>query len=204
MISRWINKKYLDNKNIKKINTEFLKAKPYQSFVLKNFLMNDKILKLRNAVMKEQFERQDKDLFSFYNTKELKFSDSQIISEFANLLSSKNFLGLMEKLTSENGLKNIDMHAHLYEQGDYLLFHDDVVEKRKIAYILYLSKGFSAKDGGRLELYDVENPLKPARSVIPRFNSFLCFKVSRKSLHAVEEVKSDKQRMTVGGWFYGN
>ena len=104
----------------------------------------------------------------------------------------------------EKRLKNIDMHAHLYGQGDYLLFHDDVVEKRKIAYILYLSKGFSVKDGGRLELYNVENPLKPQKSIIPDFNSFLCFKVSRKSLHAVEEIKTRKQRVTIGGWFYGN
>lgn len=204
MINKWVNKKYLNAQNIKQIRNKFLKAKPYPHFVLKDFLNKNKISELRKAVLEEQFEKQDMDLFSFYNTKELKFSNKDILKEFAHLLSSKNFFNLVKKLTNEKNLENIDMHAHLYKQGDYLLFHDDVVEGRKIAYILYISEGFSAKDGGKLELYDVKNPKKPLKSIIPNFNSFLCFKVSKKSLHAVEEVRSDKQRLTIGGWFYGH
>lgn len=204
MIERWINEKYLENETIKKTIYQFLDAKPYPHFVLHDFLRQDKILKLRNAIFKEQFTRQDKNLFSFYNTQELRFSKSKIVKDFFNLLSSIEFLSLMKNLTKEKSLKSIDMHAHLYRQGDYLLFHDDVVEGRKIAYIIYMSEGFAAKDGGRLELYDTKNPSKPVKSIIPEFNSFLCFKVSGKSLHAVEEVKSAKERLTLGGWFYGN
>jgi len=204
MIESWINKKYLEKSTIKRIRNNFLEAKPYPHFVLPDFLKKGMILKLRKEILKEQFKRQDKDLFSFYNTQELMFSKNKIINDFFNLLSSNEFLSLMENLTNEKRIKNIDMHAHLYKQGDYLLFHDDVVEGRKIAYILYMSNGFAAKDGGRLELYDTKNPLKPVKSIIPGFNSFLCFKVSGRSLHAVEEVKSSKERITLGGWFYGH
>ena len=95
------------------------------------------------------------------------------------------------------------MQSHIMVQGDYLLFHDDVVEGRSIAYIVYLTD-LSPKDGGALRLYDIKKPLNPAKHIYPKFNTFACFKVSSKSLHDVEEIKSKKQRLTIGGWFYGN
>ena len=95
------------------------------------------------------------------------------------------------------------MQSHKMVQGDYLLFHDDVVEGRKIAYITYLSD-LSEADGGALRLYNIKKPLRPIKKIYPRVNSFACFNVSEKSLHDVEEVKSKKQRLTIGGWFMGN
>ncbi len=203
MIDEWVNEKYLNSKEIKKIYKNFPKANPYPYFVLSNFFNKNKLLKLRNEILKEKFERQNKDLFSFYNTKELAYSKNKFIKEFYMFLSSNEFLNLIKQFTKEIKLKNIDMHAHLFKLGDYLLFHDDVVEERKIAYIIYLSKGFKAKDGGRLQLFDIKNPTKPIKQIVPNFNSFVCFKVSKKSLHAVEEVLSNKERLTFGGWFYG-
>ena len=204
MITEWVNKEHLKRSAVKKINKNFKKIKPYPHFALKNFFNKDKVLKLKNAILKEKFERQDKDLFSFSNTKELKYAENKLIKGFFKLLMSNEFIDLMKKLTGETKLNHIDMHAHIFKQGDYLLFHDDLVEDRKIAYIVYLSQGFKAKYGGRLQLFDIKNPLKPAKEIVPAFNSFVCFKVSKKSLHAVEEIKSNKQRITIGGWFYGN
>ena len=204
MLNQWINKNYLDADIIKKISDKFYSAKPFPHFALKNFFNEKKILNLRKEILKEKFQKQDKDLFSFSNTNDLQFSHSKLVTNFYDFVSSKEFLGFMQKLTNEKNLVKIDMHAHLFSQGDYLLFHDDVVENRNIAYILYLSKGFREKDGGRLQLYDIKNPIRPAKEIIPEFNSFVCFKVSRKSLHAVEEVYANKKRLTIGGWFYGN
>ncbi|HLG24415.1 MAG TPA: 2OG-Fe(II) oxygenase family protein [Candidatus Nanoarchaeia archaeon] len=203
MLDKWINKKYLDEKEILKIRKTFFISKPYPNFELKDFFTSSKIEKLRKEVLKEQFSKQDRDLFSFSNTKELNTSKSGFVMEFYAFLMSGEFLELMGKLTGEK-LNKIDMHAHSFKQGDYLLFHDDVVGQRKIAYIVYLAKGFVSKDGGRLLLYDVKNPRKPAKEIVPSFNSVAGFKVSEISLHVVEEVKSNKQRLTVGGWFYGN
>ena len=202
MLKNWINPKYLNENKIKRIREISRKAKPYQNFALTDFFNKNKLLSLKKAVLKERFERQDKDLFSFSQTKELRHSKNKIVREFYNLLSSGEFLNLMEKLTGET-LENADMHAHLYTQGDYLLFHDDVVEGRKIAYIAYLSD-LKPIDGGSLRLYDIKKPLQPSKKITPKFNSFACFKVSGKSLHDVEEVKSDKKRLTVGGWFNGD
>ena len=202
-LNEWVNSKYLDKKEIFRIRNNFLNAGPYEHFALNDFFRKEKALKLRNSVLKGKFTKQDKDLFSFSNTKEMTYSSNPAIKEFFSFLSSKEFLSFMASLTNEKTLNGIDMHAHKFQQGDYLLFHDDVVEGRGIAYILYLSHGFKAEDGGRLRLYDIKKPQKPVESILPLFNTFACFKVSNKSLHDVEEVKSNKERLTIGGWFYG-
>ena len=240
MLKKWINKKYLNEKKIKNINKIFLKAKPYPNFVLNDFFNKKRLSSLKKEILKEKFEKVEKDLFSLSHTCDLISSDNIMIKEFYSLLFSKEFISLMEKLTNEklsqkidmseierrhtlaigyktsrrfpSMLKNtpnnlvrsvFDMQSHGMAQGDYLLFHDDVVEGRSIAYIVYLAD-LSAEDGGALRLYDIKKPLNPIKKINPGFNTFACFKVSSKSMHDVEEVKSNKQRLTIGGWFYGN
>jgi len=201
MLNEWINEKHLNN--INKARAGFLKSKPYPHFVLNDFFNGNKLLKLKNALAKEKYEKIEKDLFSLSHTKDLVSSKNNSIKEFYGLLSSYEFISLMQKLTNEKLTGKIDMQSHVMTQGDYLLFHDDELEGRSIAYIVYLTN-LSQKDGGTLRLYDIKSPLNPAKKIYPKFNSFACFKVSTKSLHDVEEVKSKKKRLTIGGWFYGN
>ena len=203
MINNWINKKYLNYKEINKIRNNFLKSNPYPNFVLTDFFNENKMINLKKEILKERFEKIDKDLFSLSHTKDLVSSGSDLIKEFYSLLSSKEFISLMEKLTGKKLSQKIDMQSHSMVQGDYLLFHDDVVEGRRIAYVVYLSD-LKQEDGGRLQLYDIKHPISPIKQINPTFNAFACFKVSGKSLHDVEEIKTKKQRLTIGGWFYGN
>ena len=204
MLNDWINKRYLNDSAINYINKTFKNSKPYPHFVLNNFFSKDRIFQLRRAVLKEKFERIDNDLFSFSHTNDLISTTNSIIKKFHSFIISKKFISLIQKLTSEKLVQKIDMQAHVFQQNDYLLFHDDDLEGRKIAYILYLSQGFISKDGGKLRLYDIKNPTSPIKEIAPKFNSFVCFRVSKKSLHAVEEIMANKKRITVGGWFYGN
>ena len=203
MPAEWINSKFLNEKNIKKINKDFLKAKPYPNFALSDFFNKNKLSELKNAVLKEKYEKAEKDLFSLSHTKDLSYSENSVIKEFYHFLSSKKLISLMEKLTSQKLSQKIDIQSHKMIQGDYLLFHDDVVEGRSIAYIVYLAD-LKSNDGGALRLYNIKNPIKPTKKIMPKFNSFACFKVSSKSLHDVEEIKSNKKRITIGGWFYGD
>ena len=202
-IKDWVSNKYLDDYEIKKISRQFKQSYPYPYFVLPDFFNTKKISGLRNSLVKEKFERLDKDLFSFWCTMDLSSSKYKAINDFYGFLSSAEFTGLMRNLTGEKLSGRIGMQSNKYKQGDYLLLHDDVVENRKIAYMVYLSS-LNTRDGGRLRLYDIKNSMIPAKSVKPQFNLFACFKVSSRSLHDVEEVKSNKERLTVGGWFYGD
>ena len=41
-----------------------------------------------------------------------------------------------------------------YDKTDYLLCHDDELEGRRIAFIMYLVPDWSEEDGGLLELFN--------------------------------------------------
>ncbi|MBI4140345.1 2OG-Fe(II) oxygenase [Candidatus Woesearchaeota archaeon] len=202
MLTEWISLQYFNKQTTSK--KKFKAAKPYPHLILKDFFNQTKLETLRAALLAEPFEHIDKDLFSFENTKDLAASNNHAIQEFYKFFSSNEFKQFMQQITGEKLGSISDMHGHIFKQGDYLLFHDDKVEKRRIAYVINLSKAFTKKDGGRFMMYDVKRPQKHAVAIVPQFNTFVCFKVSARSLHAVEEVLSDKKRMTIGGWFYGN
>ncbi|KAJ7415362.1 Prolyl 3-hydroxylase OGFOD1 [Pitangus sulphuratus] len=79
----------------------------------------------------------------------------------------------------------IDISCAKYEYTDVLLCHDDELEGRRIAFILYLVPPWEGRDGGTLDLYSTDGsdvPLAPLQ---------------------VSEVVSHKCRLSVSGWFHG-
>jgi len=91
----------------------------------------------------------------------------------------------------------------------YLLCHDDELEGRKIAFILYLvPKDWSEVDGGRLDLFYPDangQPSTKAEHLVPCWNSITFFKVIPQSFHQVSEVlTATKDRLSVSGWFYSD
>lgn len=190
-------------KDVRKLKEGFIESKPFPNSSIKNFLKDHK--PLFEAIKKEQFYRKDSDLFSFSQTNSLLYSKNQIIQSAVKLFSSKTFSSL---ISAVSGIKlnpgALDVFGSLYEKTGYLLCHDDRVEDRKIAFILYLSETFTKKDGGALALYsnNGNHPYKKIISHPPIENSLLIFKVSKVSWHEVEEVLSNKKRYAIGGWLH--
>mgnify|MGYP003342408719 CR=1 FL=1 len=54
--------------------------------------------------------------------------------------------------------KKVDLFASLYQDTDFLLPHDDKLESRKIAFIIYLSN-LEKKDGGEVLELDLDGHL---------------------------------------------
>ena len=73
--------------------------------------------------------------------------------------------------------------------SDVLLCHDDELEGRRIAYILYLvDEDWTSADGGNLDLYTVDERKQPDRivtSLVPVWNSIAFFSVTPTSFHQV-------------------
>lgn len=200
MLKNWINPSCL--KNISKLNKEFNTNKPFPHLEL-NLFNESKIKQLLKEVKKLNFEEKDSDLFYLLQTKDFKGINNKLISEFYSIISSREFLNLIEKITDIKGLNATDAASLIFPSTGYLLPHDDQLGTRKIAYILNLSD-FKEKEGGQLEFFATDsnnNPIKVAKSIVPKFNNFIIFKVSEKSFHQVSEVLSNKQRITIGGWF---
>lgn len=197
----WINNNLESGKFVDK----FGKAKPFPHIVIRNFLNEAVAERLLGELKQEKFTFKDSDLFQLNQTDDLKFTKSRLLKEFYDYARSKEFAKIMSQIT---GLKlspgALDLAGSLYKSGNYLLCHDDRVEDRKLAYIIYLSKGFEEKDGARFVLFDNKKgkPNTEVKKYIPEWNSLLIFEVSDISFHSVEENFSDKDRYAIGGWLH--
>jgi len=190
-----INPKYQNTSQLKK---KFLAAKPFPHLVLKNFF-SKKINKVIPALLKEHCQYMNSDLYQFHQTDDCKNATQETVKEFHKYFSSQEFIQHIAKITGKK-LKSIDMSGFIYTDTDYLLPHDDRLEGRKIAYVVNLSKNFKKSDGGELQLFSKN---KVVKSITPTYNTLTIFEVSSKSLHQVQEVFSNKKRITLSGWFHG-
>ncbi len=175
---------------------------PFLHIEIKNFLPKKNALKLLNALVKEPLYLKESDLFKFKQTKDLSTSNST--QEFIKAL--KDNLTNIERITNHPLNPNkIDTSVTQYEDTDFLLCHDDKLEKRGVAFMYYLST-LKEKDGGCLNLYKTKNraPRKVMKKIYPSFNTLIVFPVTSFSFHAVEEVISNKKRITLSGWVYEN
>lgn len=119
--------------------------------------------------------------------------------------------------------------AHRYPKNGYLLCHDDDIMasagiSRRIAFILYLVEEdwSDEKDGGSLLLYQKPDGSENSTwttpvKITPSFGSFAFFKVGQDSLHCVDEVIGNRERVSIryakiqapfpdsrsSGWLYG-
>ena len=90
---------------------------------------------------------------------------------------------------------------------DHLLCHDDELEGRRIAFIMYFVKDWTEEDGGTLDLFKLNeqgHPIEVMKKLVPETNSLVFFEVTEKSYHQVSEILTkDKSRLSIGGWFHG-
>ena len=204
-IKEWISQTFQEEKPLKKLRDQFLSAQPFEHLELYNFFNKTKIKELLNGLRNEEYEEKDADLFSLLQTQDLNHSQQPNIKEFTELINSAEFLQIINEITGIILKKGkTDCSSHIFRQYDYLLCHDDLVDSRKIAFVLNLSNKFTKNDGGALQLFCNKDgsPVKVAKSIVPIFNNFVIFKVSPISFHQVQEVYANKKRVTISGWFH--
>jgi Rps23 Pro-64 3,4-dihydroxylase Tpa1-like proline 4-hydroxylase len=203
MLNESVSRKYLSDNFARYNYMAFQRNKPFPCLILDNFFDKLELGAVFQELLKENFQRKEADLFSFYQTQDFEDSENTTLQNLRRFLMSDEFVYLIEEIT---GLKlktgKISISGTLYEDGDYLLCHDDQLEGRKIAFMIYLSD-LQMKNGGSLDLfYSIKGkPMKVMRSIQPKFNRFVIFEVSPHSFHQVSEVIG-KQRFAIGGWLY--
>lgn len=193
MIMNW-NPKYYD---VESLNKQFKSAKPFPHLILPDFFSGD-LKKVKSALLKEKFYEKNSDLFQFEQSDDCKNATQPALKEFYNFFSSEEFIAVISKITGKR-LNSIDMSGFIYDDSDYLLPHDDRLEGRKVAYVIQLGDDFDKSDGGALQLFQNN---KIVKSYSPKFNSLTLFEVSSKSLHQVQEVLTNKKRISFAGWFH--
>lgn len=204
-LNEWINPKYLSNEEIINLNKKFKSSENFSYLSIDDFFIKEKLLEVEKSLKVEKYYLEDSDLYQFFRTVDFKNSKNKEIFEFRYFLLSNDFKEFLEKITSLNFVSGkIDMHSLKLKNGNYLLCHDDQVESRKLAYVINFSD-FNEKDGGKLDFFKLTQSGEGEifESVLPKFSKFNIFKVSDKSYHQISEVISKKERITIGGWFYG-
>jgi hypothetical protein len=118
----------------------------------------------------------------------------------------------------------LDMSSQHYGYRQFLLTHDDRLDTRRIAYVLYLvPDNWSAADGGQLDFFLTDwrneptyphsssstssSSLGPVQRFVPKRGTFVFFEVTMTSHHQVAEVLRQGKnysdgRLSISGWFH--
>lgn len=208
--------------DLSELHKEYKNGKPFSHIRFTNFFKDEQFLKdLFAELEQEKYVEKSNDLYSFLQTKrdlrsalqedEMKNpKDLSFISKFCKIIYSQKFRNMIKSVSGIDVELNdrIDMSGACYRDGAHLLCHDDELEGRRIAYIMYfVDKEWKKEDGGCLELFNVDEngqPDKIETSLVPEWNSFAFFEVTPYSFHQVSEVLQDERfRVSISGWFHG-
>jgi prolyl 3-hydroxylase /prolyl 3,4-dihydroxylase len=199
------------NTSLKSTNCK-LTNDPFLVTVVDDFLAEKSMIpNLVTEMESLDWTRKQMDLYEFYQTTDLANIQSQHLAQFFNFLNTdvKNW---MQQLTGMK-FQKISASCSMYNCGDFLLTHDDLLSDRLIAFVFYLSpwegkESWTEAMGGALELFSTDaegQPKFPVKNkILPANNQFVFFKVEKKSYHQVGEVLTkDYPRLTINGWFHG-
>ena len=181
-----------------------VKLSPFPHVVVEDFLDEDTLDLVIDALAGLEYSSSESDLFSYWASVKLTDIDHPALNVLRKDLGDKIWRDEVANAFKVSKLSKIDMAAYVYGLGDFLLPHDDQVEDRVIAYSLHLTPDLEEEDGGSLDLFeeDKDGKSKLVKRVIPKFNSLNMFEVSATSWHQVSEILTDIQRLTLTGWYH--
>ena len=204
------------------MKTTITESQPYRWGTIKG-LMDDTLLRqVRKEVLSEiAFTEKETDIYKVFqlgdlaNLLGLDWDDLLRLPSLYKLragIYSQEFRDVISKVTGCGKLSGIktDMSINTYRKGCHLLTHDDVIGSRRVSFILYLpepDKTWKENYGGALRLFPAIVPNVPktdfSAKLVPQFNQIAFFTVQPGlSFHDVEEVRVDKHRLSIQGWFH--
>ncbi|XP_067327107.1 prolyl 3-hydroxylase OGFOD1 isoform X2 [Anolis sagrei] len=180
---------------------------PFPHCVITNFIQTEGFLEgLQKELLSLDFHEKCNDLYKFKQSDDLKKRREPHIAALRRVLF-EDFRAWLSDVTQVELEPTVDLSCAKYQYTDALLCHDDELEGRRIAFILYLVPPWKDSDGGTLDLFSTDEhcqPLQVVKSLVPSWNSLAFFEVSPVSFHQVSEVVSkEKCRLSVSGWFHG-
>ncbi|CAK9439923.1 uncharacterized protein LODBEIA_P40230 [Lodderomyces beijingensis] len=221
-ISSFFNHKVWNTKFQDSVKDQVSHSSPYKWGTIKN-LMDDTLLRqVRKEVLSEiAFTKKETDIYKVYqsgdlaNLSGLDWDDLSRLPSLYKLraaIYSQEFRDVISKITGCGKLSGVktDMSVNTYTKGCHLLTHDDVIGSRRVSFILYLpepDKVWKPQYGGALRLFPAVVPNVPHTDheckLVPQFNQIAFFTVQPGlSFHDVEEVREDRHRLSIQGWFH--
>ncbi|NXV78273.1 OGFD1 hydroxylase, partial [Atlantisia rogersi] len=180
---------------------------PFRHGVIPGFLAGQAFAEaLRDELLGLGFRGRRNDLLSLRQSEELGGRPEPHVAALRHALCEE-FRAWLSAVTQIELEPTIDISCAKYEYTDVLLCHDDELEGRRIAFILYLVPPWEKSDGGTLDLYSADEHLQPqqiVKTLVPSWNTLVFFEVSPVSFHqARSHLLFEKCRLSVSGWFHG-
>ncbi|KAF8005399.1 hypothetical protein HF325_000856 [Metschnikowia pulcherrima] len=221
-IHSFLSKKIFESSFQDSLQSTIAESQPYKWGTVTE-LMDDTLLRnVRKEVLNEiAFTKKETDIYKVYqsgdlaNLSGLDWNDLSRLPSLFKLraaIYSEEFRDFISKVTGCGKLSGTktDMSINTYTKGCHLLTHDDVIGSRRVSFILYMPEPdhtWKAHYGGALRLFPAIVPNVPKTDfeakLIPQFNQIAFFTVQPGlSFHDVEEVRVDKQRLSIQGWFH--
>lgn len=205
-----------------KLRCEITNSQPYRWGSIKPLIDDTLLRNVRKEVLNEiAFTQKETDIYKVYqsgdlaNLSGLDWDDLSRLPSLYKLraaIYSEEFRDVISSVTGAGKLSGVktDMSVNTYTKGCHLLTHDDVIGSRRVSFILYLpepDKEWKESYGGALRLFPAIVPNVPATDyytkLVPQFNQMALFQVQPGlSFHDVEEVKENKHRLSIQGWFH--
>nr|XP_020460866.1 prolyl 3-hydroxylase OGFOD1 [Monopterus albus] len=184
-----------------------LDCHPFPHCIIKNFLSSETFVEnLQRELLQLNFHEKSNDLYKFKQSDDLRKRTEPHVAGLRAALFGRFRSWLGEVLGVELE-PTVDISCARYEYTDVLLCHDDELEGRRVAFIIYLVPPWQSSEGGTLDLYTTDDHFQPqsiVKSLVPSWNTLVLFEVSPISFHQVSEVLSqDKCRLSLSGWFHG-
>lgn len=183
--------------NTNELSNLYRMNKPFPHLIIDDLVNN--LDDLKEACKGLDLIESNSDLYNFLRTDDFVISKNPVIVKFLADMK-KRIIPLVAEIVDtplDNTKLSIDYFE--YHKGHYLLCHDDEVDDRIVAFVFYLND-MKENQGGELVIYDTE--LNPVKTITPKANSLLIFKLKKgESFHEVKEVLSGT-RKTITGWFY--
>ncbi|PJF18460.1 2-oxoglutarate and iron-dependent oxygenase domain-containing protein 1 [Paramicrosporidium saccamoebae] len=171
----------------------------YPVVKLPNFLTDPSVV--RKQLSTFTYRQKETDLYRFSQTGDL----NGVLGELREALLG--FIPTVEKIVGRALHRtNMDLSSQCYGQDEYLLGHDDRLDSRRVAFVLYLMDEWTAMDGGALQFVPTDWRTAPTnvaiQSIVPAPNLLVFFEVSKSSHHQVAQVLGTRKRLSVAGWFH--
>lgn len=221
-IASFLNSKIFNSDFQSVLKNEIQESMPFRWGTVKDLVDDTLLRNVRKEVLSEiAFTKKETDIYKVYqsgdlaNLSGLDWDDLSRLPSLYKLraaIYSEEFRDFISKVTGCGKLSGVktDMSINTYTKGCHLLTHDDVIGSRRVSFILYLpDPEFTWKPhyGGGLRLFPAVVPNVPetdfSAKLVPQFNQIAFFTVQPGlSFHDVEEVRVDKQRLSIQGWFH--
>lgn len=221
-IVSFLNNKIFEKEFQENLRLDISQSQPFRWGTVTE-LINDELLRsVRTEILGEiAFTKKETDIYKVFqsgdlaNLSGLDWNDLSRLPSLYKLraaIYSEEFRDFISNVTGCGKLSGVktDMSINTYTKGCHLLTHDDVIGSRRVSFILYMpDPKFTWKlhYGGGLRLFPavVSNVPETDHQVklVPQFNQMAFFTVQPGlSFHDVEEVRVDKQRLSIQGWFH--